>query len=125
MATPRRSGRVAAQDVKPDYTEPNESGRERKRKSDATGNSPSAKRGRKTKSKENLKEQKTLEETMDVYVEDRAMYRDALTRLATRRTPSPNQRNSAVKLPQMSQRRRRLTQSYQRIQTRPSKLLIK
>jgi hypothetical protein len=68
MVTPRRSGRVATQE-RPDYTEPNESGRERKRKSEAgSGSSPSAKRGRKTKSKENLKEQKTLDETMDVYV---------------------------------------------------------
>jgi hypothetical protein len=68
MGTPRRSGRVAAQETRPDYTEPNESGRERKRKSEAgSGSSPSAKRGRKTKSKENLKEQKTLEEVMDVY----------------------------------------------------------
>jgi hypothetical protein len=67
MVTPRRSGRVAAQETRPDYTEPNESGRERKRKSEAgSGSSPSAKRGRKTKSKESLKEQKTLEETMDV-----------------------------------------------------------
>ena len=60
----RRSGRVAAQETKPDYTEPNESGIKRKRS--VAGGSPSAKRVQKSKSKESLKEQKTIDDTMDM-----------------------------------------------------------
>lgn len=63
MPTPRRSARVAAQDTSPDYTDPPESGR--KRKSETTGSSPSAKRGKKAEKMEE-KEQKTIEETLDV-----------------------------------------------------------
>ena len=64
MGTPRRSARVASLDTSPDYTEPNESGI--KRKSSVKGRSPSAKRVKGKKSKENVKEQKTLDDAMDV-----------------------------------------------------------
>lgn len=64
MVTPRRSARVAAQDSSPDYTEPNESGRPNKRKSEA-GTSPSAKRGKKSSEKVEEK-QTTIEDAMDL-----------------------------------------------------------
>lgn len=64
MVTPRRSARVAAHDTSPDYTEPNESGRPSKRKSEA-GTSPSAKRGKKSSAKAEEK-QATIEDVMDV-----------------------------------------------------------
>lgn len=63
MVTPRRSARVAAQDI-PDYTEPNESGRIPKRKSEA-GVSPSAKRGKKSSATAEEK-QTTIEDSMDM-----------------------------------------------------------
>ncbi|ETN41411.1 uncharacterized protein HMPREF1541_03346 [Cyphellophora europaea CBS 101466] len=65
MVTPRRSARVAASDSSPVYTDPPESGIVRKRKSDAAGSSPSAKRGRKSSQKGDEKQQ-SIEDAMDV-----------------------------------------------------------
>jgi hypothetical protein len=62
----RRSARVASLETSPDYTEPNESGRPSKRKSSTTQSSPNAKRVNKSRSKENLKQQKTLDDAMDM-----------------------------------------------------------
>jgi hypothetical protein len=67
MVTPRRSARVKASDSSPVYTDPPESGivRKRKSKSDLSGSSPAAKKGKKSSNQED-KEQKTIEDTMDV-----------------------------------------------------------
>ena len=62
MATPRRSARVAASDSSPNYNE-NEPVSGRKRKSEPTGSSPAAKRGKKGAPKK----QQTIEDAMDVY----------------------------------------------------------
>lgn len=69
--SPRRSARVKALDSAPVYTDPPASGNAAgtKRKGDATtGSSPNAKRGKKSgnKKKQGKKEQKTIDETMDV-----------------------------------------------------------
>ena len=60
MVNPRRSARVAAKDTSLEYTDTTAKGT--KRKNDAAGSSPNAKR-EKTSGE---KQQKTLDETMDL-----------------------------------------------------------
>ena len=61
--SPRRSARVKALDSSPTYADEPTSGT--KRKNDASGASPSAKRGKKG-SKKGGKQQQTIEDTMDL-----------------------------------------------------------